>query len=49
MVRTEHSIVGQVYAAKTDPEAADALIGQYMGFIRSETVKFTHAAPENGH
>ena len=49
MVRTEHSIVGQVYEAKTDPEAADRLIGQYMGFIRSETVKFTHAAPEDGH
>ena len=49
MVRTEHSIVGQVYAAKTDPEAADALISQYMGFIRSETVKFIHAVPENGH
>ena len=49
MVGTEHSIVGQVYAAKTDPEAADALIGQYMGFIRSETVKFIHAAPEDGH
>ncbi len=49
MVRTEHSIVGQVYAAKTDPKAADALIGQYLGFIRSETVKFIHTAPENGH
>lgn len=49
MVRTEHSIAGQVYEAKTDPEAADRLIGQYMGFIRSETVKFTHAAPEDGH
>ena len=49
MVGTEHSIVGQVYAAKTDPEAADALIGQYMGFIRSETVKFIHTAPEDGH
>ena len=49
MVRTEHSIVGQVYAAKTDSEAADALIGQYIGFIRSETVKFTHAALEDGH
>ena len=49
MVRTEHSIVGQVYEAKTDLEAADRLIGQYMGFIRSETVKFTHAAPEDGH
>ena len=46
MVGTEHSIVGQVYAAKTDPEAADALIGQYMGFIRSETVKFV---PEHRH
>ena len=49
MMRTEHSIVGQVYEAKTDPEAADRLIGQYMGFIRSETVKFTHALPEDGH
>ena len=49
MVRAEHRIVDQVYAAKTDPEAADALIEQYTGFIRSETVKFTHAAPENGH
>ena len=48
MVRTEHSIVAQIQAAKMDPEAADALIGQYMGFIRSETVKFTHSAPENG-
>ena len=35
MVRTEHRIVDQVYAAKEDAEAADALIGQYMGFIRS--------------
>ena len=37
MVQTEHSIVSQVYAAKADPEAADALIRQYIGFIRSET------------
>ena len=49
MVQTEHGIVGQVQAAKMDPEAADGLIRQYMGFIRSETVKFTHTAPENGH
>ena len=49
MVRTEHDIVRQVSAAKDDPEAADALIEQYLGFIRSETVKFTHAAPEDGH
>ena len=49
MVRTEHDIVSQVQSAKTDSEAADALIRQYMGFIRSETVKFLHTAPENGH
>ena len=49
MVPTEHDIAAQVQAAKTDSEAADALIRQYMGFIRSETVKFIHTAPENGH
>ena len=49
MMRTEHDIVGQVCAAKADPKAADALIGQYMGFIHSETVKCTRALPENGH
>ena len=49
MVRTEHDIAAQVQAAKTDPEAADGFIQQYMGFIRSETVKFIHTAPENGH
>ena len=49
MVRTEHDIVSQVRSAKTDSEAADALIRQYMGFICSETVKFLHTAPENGH
>ena len=49
MVRAEHSIVGQVYAAKTDPEAADALIGQYTGFIRSETAKLTRAARPDGY
>ena len=49
MVRAEHSIVGQVYAAKTDSEAADALIGQYTGFIRSETAKLTRAARPDGY
>ena len=49
MVRTEHSLWLRSRRQKTDSEAADLLIGQYMGFIRSETVKFTHAAPENGH
>lgn len=49
MVRIAHDIVDLVDRAKKDPQAADSLIQQYMGFIRSETVKFTHAAPENGH
>ena len=48
MVRTERDIADQVQAAKTDSAAADEFIGQYMGFIRSETVKFIHTAPENG-
>ena len=46
MVRTEHDIVFQVQAAKTDPAAADGLIRQYLGFIRSETVKFLLPIPE---
>ena len=45
----QHSIVFEVRAAQTDPAAADALIGQYMPFIRSETCKFTHAPIEAGH
>lgn len=49
MVQAEHSIVGLVLSAKSDPAAADEFIQKYMGFIRSETVKFIHAAPENGH
>lgn len=49
MVRIAHDIVDLVDRAKKDPQAADSLIQQYMGFIRSETVKFTHAAPKNGH
>lgn len=46
MVRTQHEIVSQVYQAKADPEAADGLIRQYMGFIRSEVLK--SAAPTHG-
>ena len=49
MVRSEHEIVERVYAAKASAEDADDFIRQYMGFIRSETVKFIHTAPENGH
>ena len=39
MAVIEHDIVAQVYAAKAASEAADALIRQYMGFIRSEAMK----------
>ena len=49
MIQTQHGIAGQVQQAKDDPEAADALVRQYMGFIRAETVKWIHTAPENGH
>ena len=44
-----HELVEQVYAAKTDSDAADALIRQYMGFIRAEAAKFLHRAPVEGH
>lgn len=36
----EHEIVKLVYEAKENMERADALIYQYMPFIRSETAKF---------
>lgn len=41
-------LAGRVQAARTDPEAADALIRQYMGFIRAETAKFIKRAPIDG-
>ena len=41
-------LVGRVQAARTDPEAADALIRQYMGFICAETAKFIKRAPIDG-
>ena len=43
-----HELVDQVYAAKTDADAADSLIRQYMGFIRAETAKYLHRAPVEG-
>ncbi|PJH64154.1 hypothetical protein, partial [Salmonella enterica] len=35
----EHSIVQLVYAAKNDMEAADALISDYLPFIKAQVVK----------
>ena len=43
-----HELVEQVYAAKADPDAADSLIRQYMGFLRAETAKYLHRAPIEG-
>lgn len=42
-------IVSKVYAAKNDVQAADELVRQYMPFIKSETAKFIHRLPEEGH
>lgn len=36
----EHVLVGQVYEAKEDMEAADRLISSYLPFIKSETAKY---------
>lgn len=49
MTAPSPELVDQVMAAKVDSQAADALIAQYMPFIRNETIKFTHAPPEYGH
>lgn len=43
-----HELIEQVYAAKTDTDAADSLIRQYMGFIRAEAAKYLHRAPVEG-
>ena len=48
MVQTDQDIRQAVYAAQQDTEAADALIRQYLPFIRAETVRFTHEAIEHG-
>lgn len=47
-MQSEHQIVSQVIAAQTDQRAADDFIKQYMGFIKSETAKFTGRVPVEG-
>lgn len=44
----EHEIVRQVENAKTDQDAEDGLLRQYLPFIKSETAKFIHRAPQEG-
>ena len=38
-------LISRVVTAKTDSEAADSLIADYMPFIRSETAKFLKRQP----
>lgn len=40
-MREEHKIVKQVHDAQHSNDAADALVRQYLPFIKSETAKFT--------
>lgn len=47
MVSTKQDIVEMVLAAKSDPDAADALISQYMGFIRAEAKKLSFGDGED--
>lgn len=39
-------IISRVHEAQKDNQAADALIAEYMPFIRSETAKFLNRAPD---
>lgn len=48
-MKQEHELVAQVYAARSDTLAADQLVRQYLPFIKSETAKFIHRFPEEGH
>lgn len=47
MVSTKQDIVEWVLAAKEDPDAADSLISQYMGFIRAEARKLSFGDGED--
>lgn len=47
MVSTKQDIAEQVLAAKTDPDAADCLISQYMGFISAEAKKLSFGDGED--
>ena len=48
-MKQEPEIIDQVYKAKGDLDAADQLVRQYLPFIKSETAKFIHRAPEEGY
>lgn len=44
----EHEIVRSVAAAQKDAQAADALVRQYLPFIKAETAKFLKHIPVEG-
>lgn len=44
----EHEIVRSVAAAQKDAQAADALVRQYLPFIKAETAKFLKRIPVEG-
>lgn len=44
----EHEIVRSVAAAQKDAQAADALVRQYLPFIKAETAKFLKRIPVDG-
>jgi len=48
-MNNDHDIAAKVYAAREDARAADDLVRQYLPFIRSETAKFIHRYPMEGH
>lgn len=39
-MKTEHQIIARVYGAKQDPSKLDALIREYIPFIRAEATRF---------
>ncbi len=47
-MKEEPMIVQQIRTAQTDTAAADALIRQYLPFIKAETAKFTKRIPIEG-
>ncbi|QDW73817.1 RNA polymerase subunit sigma [Lachnospiraceae bacterium KGMB03038] len=44
----EHEIVRRIAEAKTNTEAADRLVRDYLPFIKAETAKFLHRPPVEG-
>lgn len=47
MIR-EHEIVSRIYSAKTDAQAADEFVREYLPFIKSETAKLLKRVPIDG-